>query len=159
VLRATVAALHSEVQSARETATAAQRKQDAEVSNWQRSIKALREQLADAQMQLQRQQKKGATAIAADEELRLLRLQAQEQSRSLQSLQQQYATSQQEVSTLRAQLRRQSSTAAPSAPRTSGSLDPDAGLSALQQQQLALRSETERTLLKLQQLFPDQKIG
>jgi chromosome segregation ATPase len=152
-----IVATRNEAFAALEASIASQRKHDADVTAWQQKLKAMREQLADAQAQLQQRSAKPA-ASSAEVELALTRSKATEQERAYRALQQRHQDALQQIAALQLEVQRLQSSSSASA---SSSSPPNAlaGLTELQRQQLALRTGTQQTLQRLQQLFPDQQIG
>jgi hypothetical protein len=75
-------------------------------------------------------------------------------------LQQQHQDAMQQIAALQLEVQRlQSTSSIASSPVSSSPPNALTGLTELQCQQLALRTGTQQTLQRLQQLFPDQKIG
>jgi hypothetical protein len=155
-----IVATRNEAFAALEAAVGSQRKHDADVATWQQKLKAMREQLADAQAQVQQQRSIKPAVSTAEAELALARSKADEQERAYRALQQHYQDAMQQITAPQLEVQRlQSSSSSASSSASSSPPNALAGLTELQRQQLALRTGTQQTLERLQQLFPDQKIG
>jgi hypothetical protein len=94
-------------------------------------------------------------------ELALARSKAAEQERAYRALQQHHQDAMRQIAALQLEVQRLQSTSSSSssASASSAPLNALSGLTELQRQQLALRTGAQQTLQRLQQLFPDQKIG